>query len=167
MPRSNRGRTMGSERTLAQRLAYERTVREWTYDQLARRMTDVGCKIQGSALFKIEKGDPPRRVTVDELVALANVFETPMDELLVPYELILDKRARELVKKWSESRDALGTAQDQVNLWWMALTGHMKSHPESRAAIEAALGSYARSLGYPDIDDAVGDWSERLRREES
>lgn len=44
-------------------------------------MTDAGCPIQGSAIYKIEKADPPRRITVDELVAFATVFETSAVDL--------------------------------------------------------------------------------------
>ena len=98
MSRPNRGRTLGSERTLARRVAYERSTRGMTYAQLAREMTSVGCAIRGSALYKIENNEPPRRVTVNELVALSLVFEIALDELLVPYRRI-DSR----VGGWSRS----------------------------------------------------------------
>lgn len=162
MPRPNPGRTVGSERTLAQRVAYERNARGWTYDQLARQMADVGCPIQGSALYKIEKGEPPRRVTVDELVAFSNVFGLPMSELLIPYQLVLDKAARKLVKEWGASRDALGAATTRLDSAWEGLTEHAQRNPDSVLAIAAALADYARELNYPDPDEAVAYWSSKL-----
>lgn len=144
MPRPNRTRTLGSERILAQRVATERAARDWTYDTLARRMTEVGCSIQASALYKIEKGDPPRRVTVDELVALANVFAVPMDELLVPVGLVRDRRARALVSDWIDAREELANATRAHEESEAALRRHLGDNPDSRAAVEAALQGWAQ-----------------------
>jgi transcriptional regulator with XRE-family HTH domain len=82
MPRPNKARTVLAETYLAQRLAQERERRGMSYEGLAERMTAAGCAIQASALFKVEKGKPPRRVTVDELVALSEVLGIPMNELV-------------------------------------------------------------------------------------
>ncbi len=82
MPRPNRPRSITAEANLAQRLAVERDRRGWTYEGLAERMEREGCSIQGSALFKVEKGRPPRRVTVDELAALSIVFQMPLQQLI-------------------------------------------------------------------------------------
>lgn len=84
MPRPNPPRSLQSEDNLAQRIAYEREQRGLTYEGLAQRLTDVGCPIQGSAIYKIEKGMPRRRIVVDELVALGKVFYLEITDLLVP-----------------------------------------------------------------------------------
>jgi hypothetical protein len=62
MPRPNAPREIRErgEANLARRLEYERTSRGLSYEALARAMADAGCPIQGSALYRIEKGDPPR-----------------------------------------------------------------------------------------------------------
>jgi transcriptional regulator with XRE-family HTH domain len=73
---------MTAEATLAERIRIERNARGWSYDQLASAMTEVGCSIQPSAIFKIEKGDPPRRITVNEFVALSEVWAIPLDRLV-------------------------------------------------------------------------------------
>ncbi len=91
MPRRTRGRQPAAEHALAQRIQEERTRRKMSHAGLARRMEQAGCPIDQSALYKIEKGNPPRRITVDELVALARVFELSLDELLLP---VADSRAR-------------------------------------------------------------------------
>ena len=54
--------------------------------------------MSGSAIFKIEKADPPRRITVDELVALAQVFETTVENLLIPIEVLEREHAQDLLK---------------------------------------------------------------------
>jgi transcriptional regulator with XRE-family HTH domain len=88
MSRPNRPRSIASEANLARRISFEREHREWSYERLAQEMTAAGCPIQGSAIYKIEKGSPPRRVTVDELVALATVLERDINDLLTPMEII-------------------------------------------------------------------------------
>ena len=100
MPRPNPLRSMASEDNLARRIAYERERREWTYEGLAQRMTDAGCPIQGSAIYKTEKGRPQRRITVDELVALARVFAVDVADLLTPVDLVGDREARQIVDQW-------------------------------------------------------------------
>lgn len=163
MPRPNRNRTVGSERTLAQRITFERERKRWTYENLAQRMTTVGCPIQKSAIYKIEQGDPPRRVTVDELVALANVFNLSLDELLERPEQVLSRKAKSLIAQWGDARDALGVASTTLEQAEAAVVEFVRANPDSRAAMEAALGDYARILGYPDVDEAAAYWSAKFR----
>ena len=82
MPRPNQERDINAERILAERIRRERELRGWSYETLAKKMTDIGCSIQGSAIFKIEKGAPPRRITVNELAALSLIWAIPMDRLV-------------------------------------------------------------------------------------
>jgi transcriptional regulator with XRE-family HTH domain len=97
VPRPNPLRAMQSEDNLARRVAYERERRGWTYEGTARRMTDVGCSVQGSAIYKIEKGTPRRRISVDELVAFADIFDVDTSDLLIPVELMAEQEALELM----------------------------------------------------------------------
>lgn len=82
MPPVNRARHRREEDRLAQRIAYERTRRGWSYAGLANRMSGVGCALDQSAFHKIEKAERRRRGTVDELAALSEVFDIPISELL-------------------------------------------------------------------------------------
>lgn len=100
MPRPNKGRTLYSEQALAERVAAERALRGWTFDELAQRMTDAGCAINGSAVYKIEKGRPRRRITVDEHVAFSRVFELPLEELLTPPAIAASAAARAALNEW-------------------------------------------------------------------
>lgn len=99
MPRPNPDRTIGQEAVLARRIAHERDRHGLSYDALAEKMSDAGCPIQGSAIYKIVNGDPPRRVTVDEAAALALVFDVGIEDLLTPLELIRKRQARELIEQ--------------------------------------------------------------------
>ncbi len=99
MPRRNKGRTALAEMHLATRVGLERTRRGWTYEGLAKRMVDVGCAIQPSALYKIEKSEPPRRITVDELVAFSLVFGLTTSELLADPALLLPGEAARLLER--------------------------------------------------------------------
>ena len=59
MPKTNPNRTRENERNVAERVRYEREQRGWSYDVLAKRMTEAGYPVAPSGLFKLEKGDPP------------------------------------------------------------------------------------------------------------
>jgi transcriptional regulator with XRE-family HTH domain len=82
MPRSNPARTLPIEAHVAANVAREREQRGMTYEGLALAMSNAGCPIQPSAIFKIEKGQPPRRITVNELWALSTALEVGIGELL-------------------------------------------------------------------------------------
>lgn len=107
MPRVNPLRTVANERNLAARIGHEREQRGWTLEGTAKRMAEVGYPIQPTAIYKIEKGDPPRRITVDELVGFATVFGTTVDNLLLPLELVHDQEARRLFEESTRAADDL------------------------------------------------------------
>ncbi|MGH3833186.1 MAG: helix-turn-helix domain-containing protein [Pseudonocardiaceae bacterium] len=110
MPRPNPPRSLQSEENLARRIAYERDRRGWTYEGIAKRLADAGCPIQGSAIYKIEKGNPRRRISVDELVALTKVFDVDADNLLLPLELIAERDALNLMEELEKKYRALSTS---------------------------------------------------------
>jgi transcriptional regulator with XRE-family HTH domain len=99
MPLPTPHRVIGGERELARRIQWERERRDWTLEELASKMTSVGCQIQRSGIYKIEKGDPPRRIVVDELIALSKVFSIPVEQLLLPVELLEKERATEIARE--------------------------------------------------------------------
>ena len=82
MPRPNPTRSLPYEANVATNVKRERERRGLTLEALASRMTANGCPIQPSALHKMEKGDPPRRITVNELWALAQSLELQVNDLV-------------------------------------------------------------------------------------
>jgi len=81
MPRRTPGRSLRSERNLAERIRMERERLGWTMESTAAHLAEVGCPIQKTAIHKIERAG--RQVTVDELVAFSQVFDVPIDNLLL------------------------------------------------------------------------------------
>ena len=162
MPRPNPGRSIASEANLAKRIAFERESRELSYEGLAALMTEHGCAMRGSEIYKIEKGDPPRRVTVDELVALAHVFDVSLDELLTPIELIEERHAKELIEELNRVTDQLvDTALRLFNMWtdYLVLS---RNNPELHEYVEhhweaAAEGPYPVAAITVDGETASDD----------
>jgi transcriptional regulator with XRE-family HTH domain len=102
VPRPNPPRDVYAERYLAQRIARERESRGWTYESLASRMTAAGCPLNQSAIYKIERSDPPRRITVDELVGYSKVFGISVEQLLLDPEIDAEARVIEHLNVWRQ-----------------------------------------------------------------
>ncbi|WP_433699268.1 helix-turn-helix domain-containing protein [Nocardiopsis sp. CA-288880] len=89
----NSGRTYSSigptGQQIGQNVAVIRGQQGVTTEQLAQRLTDVGVPIKASAITKVEKGQ--RRLTVDELVALAVVLDVNPSALMLPVEVDRDR----------------------------------------------------------------------------
>lgn len=75
---------LASEEALARRITYERERRGWSPGGLAAQMTKAGHPLNQSSVWKIENGQPRRKITVDEMIGFSKVFELPFDELLSP-----------------------------------------------------------------------------------
>lgn len=106
VPKRVEGRSISErgERNLARRIERERTARGWSYEALAAQMRAAGCEITKAALYSIERGKPPRRITVDELMAFAEVFaDGDVAELLIPIELLEKRVAQQLIDKLAAS----------------------------------------------------------------
>ena len=151
MPRTNPARSLFSEDELARRVALEREQRGWTYEGMARRMTAAGCPINQSALYKIEKGTkrkdgepgPARRITVDELVAMARVFGLPVEQLLLPAEVAAVKDVGDLLRAWRAAADAAEAADDAAEEAWADLLGYVQAHPEVESGLPELLQRWA------------------------
>lgn len=154
MPRSNSPRSVvGGERNLAVRIERERNRRGLTYDALAKLMTQAGCPIQGSALFKIEKSEPPRRITVDELVALAQVFQTTVEDLLTPLEILEQEWARAVA---AELQDAEAELRRATVVLLSLLTELLMTGVEDQDVAEYVLGHAYQSVPFlPGEDDPM------------
>lgn len=175
MARPNRGRSIGGESNLARRIAHERGQRGLSYEGLAKLMTDAGCGIQGSAIYKVEKAEPRRRVTVDELVALAAVFELSVDELLTPMEVLENRRAQELLREMDEADEGFFLAVGRLLFAFSEFIQLAESAPELYEFVHGhrfarpgspddggRLRAPTTSLILPDIPGH--DWSRFLLR---
>lgn len=137
-----------AEDHLAQRIELERRKRKMSYEGLAQRVTEAGCPIQPSAIHKIEKGNPRRRITVDEAIAYAEVFGIPIEELLVP-PLLASKA--EFLTTWADM-SAMGKDLSQLQ------QQNRETENEILAKLEAArnrLGELVQED--PSLRDQVAD----------
>jgi transcriptional regulator with XRE-family HTH domain len=131
--------SLGSSRSLARRITYEREQRGWKQTALARRMSDAGYEMTQSTISKIENEDPPRRITVDELVGFSTVFGIPADHLLLPPELVLDATARQLLHNWR--RALFGETASR-----MEVVKHIARAPQLGQVLDELLNEEERQL---------------------
>ena len=167
MARQNRPRSMGREDYLAERVAELRhsSLPPMSYETLAKRMAEVGCPIQPSALHRIEKGTPRRKVSVDELVAFSEVFGKSIQDLISKPQGELDEQVQEALATyvaehmdWQHARDRLTAAQTQEAL-------ARQTADRSRRALEgwfARLGAGGAATDVPL--SASKEQSAELRR---
>lgn len=121
MPRPSQPRFIGAETVLAHRIAELREAREWTYEGLAARVTAAGCPIQASTIYKIEKVEPRRRITVDEFYAFARAFGMSPSEVLASDDFKEQERLDSVIRR---ARDVWSTYEP---IWgqWLAVREEM------------------------------------------
>ncbi|WP_300399899.1 hypothetical protein [Nocardioides sp.] len=156
MPKANPPRTIRSETNLASRMAVERSERGQSYEVLARLMSEAGCPIQGSALYRIEKGDPPRKVAVDELIALSKVWDLPIEDLLMPPELRDQRRAQALVGELVSAYVDLNVVIERLFDLELAL---LETDEDSFEYV--VRQRQAKLMARPDRPTLQGTWSEK------
>ncbi len=145
MPRPNTERSIQVEKFLARRIEELRAERKWTYRDLAKEMGDVGCAIEPSALQKIEKGTPPRRIVVNELVAFATVFSVDIADLLVSPDYLREVQfQRDLQEGMDLSKEISQLELRRIDITWRLVD--LCRAQDNGATFEAALRHEAASI---------------------
>lgn len=70
------------ERAIVARLAEYRLSQGLSYQTMAQRMRQFGSKVSGQALHRTEKGVPPRRLAIDDLIAATQVLQLDIADVL-------------------------------------------------------------------------------------
>lgn len=98
MPSQRRSRRRFDEFFVAVHL--ERTMRErgMTYQELSDAMAEAGAPLSKSAIHRILKRSPPRRIYVDELAALSEILGIPLVRLVRPTEAQLASDVEKLIQ---------------------------------------------------------------------
>ncbi len=168
MPPRNPGRSRTREALLAERVAALREENAWSYEGLAKRMTDVGCPIQPSALFKIETETadrPRRRIVVDELVALSKVFNVSVESLVaLPGESAAQDAADALVYVWQRQNKLESTRADlETAQYWLPILAEQVDR--GTAALFEALDLLTADDAAAVLREAGSEWGDQLRSE--
>jgi hypothetical protein len=99
-------------------------------------MTKAGCPMNQSSIWKIENGEPRRKITVDEAIAFAKVFEKTLEQLLTPPDLIAQtaaaERALDLLGQYEERFEAAAIALARCDETAAELEEVLAGHPEFR-----------------------------------
>ncbi|MDH6123176.1 helix-turn-helix transcriptional regulator [Kitasatospora sp. GP82] len=150
-----------SEGNAAARVALEREVRGWSTTELAARMTKAGVPMNQTAVWRIENGNPRRKITLDEALGFARVFELPLEELMSPPLEGVDIEGRRVVQEAVEAFYEARDAQDRLHHAVVAIADYIAAHPDSSTGIHEqclrlmgeerdarALTEYIESGGY-------------------
>lgn len=125
MPPRSPERSTFAEEGLARRISAERERRGWSPAGLASRMTKAGCPMTQSGIWKIENPDPKtgrrRRITFDEAVTLARVFEMPIEELALPPEVVKSEEAAGHVRAIIDLIAKLEEVDEELAFRWRRL----------------------------------------------
>lgn len=146
---------LANEDVLARRIAFERKSRNWSPGGLANLMTKAGAPMNQSAIWKIENGKPRRRITVDEAIAFAKVFDVPLDELLTPFGRPADKRAfamnTVLLTKAREYLELEDIADHASEAAWSAVDDLLRCLREAAAGTEDEVLRRLRGVLEPKV----------------
>ncbi|MDR1441404.1 MAG: helix-turn-helix domain-containing protein [Bifidobacteriaceae bacterium] len=155
MSRPNQPRSTTAEVNLARRIKFEREQRDWSPAQLAEQMTAIGCSIQTSAIYRIEARENRRRISVDELVTFARVFDTSVDDLLRPFDFVLVERLQKVEVDYLEAVESLADAADAVlrkgvDLIEFMTADNRAAYSEADARFEGAAHERRNAGASPD-----------------
>jgi transcriptional regulator with XRE-family HTH domain len=147
-----------SEENVALRLAWEMRRRGWSQERMAQELTNVGCPTNQSSISKIVNPKPDgtrRSISVDEAIAMAQVFEIALEELPLPPEAAEGRDLHNLSRAVTqEGRDAK-TQYAKFILTW-ALLRYRLTQQENRVTYEEFLK--ARRADADRASKAIETW---------
>lgn len=123
MPRQT-PRLPGPDEWTAQRVKRLREEHNWSAGQLARLVTEAGCPMAQSSVWDIENRKPPRRISVSEAVALAEVFGIGLEELVA---------------------DPAGESEHQLRRWWTTLRENIHDLESNRDYLRSMAADFGIS----------------------
>jgi len=157
MARVSTSRALQNEENVARRITREREARGWTYEETARRMVDAGVPLQYTAIYKIEKATPRRRITVDELVGFATIFELDVADLLTPVELIEHQEVNQALHEWVAAGSELRRSLKRLGDCWARLVVLRET------SSDLPIFEYLDIPEVRDLADAAAQLEERYR----
>ncbi|MFW7415783.1 hypothetical protein [Demequina sp. SO4-18] len=99
----------GAERRIARHIAYELEARGWSYGDLAREMKDTAhVEVRRQAIEEMLRPHRPRRIRVDEYLAIAQALGVDARRLLRPIEEVADEEV-------GRAADSLAAATERLD----------------------------------------------------
>ena len=115
--------------------------REWSLAQLSAALEERRHALSVPVLSKMELGD--RGIDVDDLVALAGVFDVPVTVLLADPEVATQERLVLLVDEWlvacNEQTEALKRHAERERAAFRLIRDAISDDSAAKAAIESVL----------------------------
>ena len=103
---------LGGAADVGLRLARLRGERDWTYRELEEATENAGNRVSASTLWRIENGDPPPKISVNDLVTLCRVFDVTPDDILTLAAEIEWREVKRLSEEMTRAyEECLGAAQ--------------------------------------------------------
>ena len=144
-----------AEATVAQRIRFERENRAWSPAKLAQQMTAAGYPLNQSAIWRIENGDPPRRVNLEEAVGFAKVFEMGLEDLITPVGAVATPELKRRLRNVMDAVRAYQEAEAAAYRAVAALAEYADSRPEQADVIRDISVSVLLSPDEPYLTDNV------------
>lgn len=140
------------EDRVAKRIAHERTSRGWSYQGMSDVVGEFGVPMDKSSIQQVEKGS--RRVHVDELIAFANVFRLPIDQLVQDDDIVDTREVRATYKKWQEALRAQARAEAVARGLLSILQRKVAKNPSTVEALEELVREDAAQAFAGQLDGA-------------
>ncbi|MFJ2578432.1 helix-turn-helix domain-containing protein [Kitasatospora aureofaciens] len=134
-PASKNPRLAGEENA-ARRLKMERESRGWSTAEVARRMSETGFPINQSSVWRIESGEPPRRINLDEAIGFAKIFDITLAELVGPSGGAVSAKMLHLFEIFQEAANRAQDALDEMDTAESALYAYADQHQDAYEAID-------------------------------
>ncbi|WP_371480705.1 helix-turn-helix domain-containing protein [Kitasatospora sp. NBC_00315] len=149
MADEDRRQRLEGEENVARRIKMEREARGWSTATLAERLTEAGYPLNQSAVWRIESGEPRRRVNLDEAIGFAKVFDISLDNLVGPPEIAANAHVKRLLADFAESWQKSVAARKDMDQAREALDAYGRAHPNLEELIRAMITRV--------VADAAGD----------
>lgn len=149
---------MGAERFIIERVRAELDARGWSQRQLSDKTKEVrngkGTIHQGvlSALLKPGSG---RHISIDQLITLAEVFNLPIAELLVPDDALANMRGWRYLLEAGELQNEIRHLTHRYNERLIDLRALMTASPQLVDRVREYQQELVERLAHEDDDT---DW---------
>lgn len=162
--------TMDHERRIVSIISARRQELGISYETMAARMRAHGSRVTGPGLYKTEKGRQPRKLTINDLIAAAQVLGIELADLMgeavkiqtKTLEQLANRAVVECVKRYEQNRKRDEAVRAAVE----ALEDYLDSEPVPSDEELLTLSSVFRSVDkieQKDMECRVGMACAKLR----